>query len=64
MNALLGDVFVVDTLETPSNAPLRDTPGSRFITPEGIVVWPSGKVTVGASRRRFAGRARAQAPHQ
>ncbi len=46
--ALLGDVFVVRTLDEAFERASADTSGSRFITPDGAVVWPSGKVTVGA----------------
>jgi chromosome segregation protein len=48
VQALVGDVFVVDTLEQALAAHASDTTGSRFATQDGAVVWPSGKVTVGA----------------
>ena len=46
IEALLGDVYLVPTLEEALDASSR-FPGSRFATPDGHMVWPSGKVTVG-----------------
>jgi chromosome segregation protein len=46
IEALLGDVYLVPTLEEALDASAR-FPGSRFATPDGHMVWPSGKVTVG-----------------
>ena len=46
IEALLGDVYLVPTLEEALDASAR-FPGSRFATPSGHMVWPSGKVTVG-----------------
>ncbi len=48
VDALLGDVYVVDTLEQALARAAADTSGARFVTADGTVVWPSGKVTVGA----------------
>lgn len=45
--ALLGDVVVCDTLDIALAAHARDRFSLRFATPEGIVVWPSGKITLG-----------------
>ncbi len=47
--ALLGDVAVCETLEEALAAHAHDAFGLRFATPEGAVVWPSGKVTLGAA---------------
>lgn len=47
LDALLGDVFVVDSLPEAVAALRSDTTGARFATPSGAIVWPGGKVTVG-----------------
>jgi chromosome segregation protein len=47
LRALIGDVVVVDSLPQAVAAMQTDTTGSRFATPEGAIVWPGGKVTVG-----------------
>jgi chromosome segregation protein len=49
LEALLGDVVVCPTLVDALNAHAADTLGLRFVTQEAAVVWPSGKVSVGAS---------------
>jgi chromosome segregation protein len=46
LEALLGDVYLVPTLEEGIDAAHR-FPGARFATPDGHMVWPSGKVTLG-----------------
>jgi chromosome segregation protein len=46
VEAMLGDVYLVPTLEEGIDAASR-FPGSRFATPDGHMVWPSGKVTLG-----------------
>jgi len=46
IDALLGDVYLVPTLEEAIDAADR-FPGARFATPDGHMVWPSGKVTLG-----------------
>ncbi len=48
VDALLGDVFVADSLEEALGRAAREEPGRRYVTPEGTILWPSGKVTVGA----------------
>ncbi|MCL2504189.1 MAG: chromosome segregation protein SMC [Coriobacteriia bacterium] len=45
--ALLGDIYLVDTVDEAVAAAQTDTSGARFVTPEGVVVWPSGKLTLG-----------------
>lgn len=47
VEALLGDVFVVDDVEQALAAHSADKSGARFVTPEGAVVWPNGKLTLG-----------------
>lgn len=49
VEALLGDVVVCSTLEAALDAHRRDVAGVRFVTPDGAIVWPSGKVSVGAA---------------
>jgi chromosome segregation protein len=46
VDAMLGDVYLVPTLEEAIDAADR-YPGARFATPDGHMVWPSGKVTLG-----------------
>jgi chromosome segregation protein len=46
IEAMLGDVYLVPTMEEGIDASLR-FPGVRFATPDGHMVWPSGKVTIG-----------------
>ena len=46
IEALLGDVYLLPTIEEALDA-ARRFPDTRFATPEGHMVWPSGKVTVG-----------------
>lgn len=43
---LFGDVYVVESLQT-ALASLDTYPHVRFATRDGVVVWPSGKVTLG-----------------
>lgn len=47
VEALLGDVYVVPTLEVALAASAAGGNGARFVTPEGAVVWPNGKLTLG-----------------
>ena len=47
IEALLGDVYVVDSLEAAFAASATDKTGSRFATLDGAVVWPNGKLTLG-----------------
>ncbi len=44
---LLGDVYVVGSVEDAIAASLADDTQSRFVTPEGVVAWPNGKITLG-----------------
>ncbi len=48
VECLLGDVWYVPTLAEALDA-ARRAPGVRYITGEGHMVWPSGKLTVGPS---------------
>ena len=46
---LLGDVFVVDSLEEAFYG-LKQHEGIRYVTRDGVVLWPTGKITYGASQ--------------
>ncbi len=46
-DALLGDVYLVDSMADALEAAQADTTLSRFVTRDGVVVWPSGKITYG-----------------
>ncbi len=46
-DALLGDVYIVDDVQAAIKAAAADATGARFVTRDGVVVWPSGKVTCG-----------------
>jgi chromosome segregation protein len=46
VDALLGDVHFLPSLEEAVDASRR-FPGNRFVTPQGHMVWPSGKVSLG-----------------
>ncbi len=45
--ALLGDVYLVDTVDEGLAAVTGDGTGARFATRDGAVIWPNGKVTLG-----------------
>ncbi|MDR1088590.1 MAG: chromosome segregation protein SMC [Coriobacteriales bacterium] len=47
MAALLGDVYLVANVDEAIKNHLTDHTGARFITPDGQIVWPNGKLTVG-----------------
>jgi chromosome segregation protein len=47
VEALLGDVYVVDDIEAAFKAASSDSTGARFATADGAVVWPNGKLTLG-----------------
>ncbi len=49
VEALLGDVVVCPTLDEALAAHGADGAGLRFVTPDGSMVWPSGKVSVGGA---------------
>ena len=49
VEALLGDVVVCPSLDAALAAHASDTLALRFVTGDGSVVWPSGKVSVGGS---------------
>lgn len=44
---LLGDVYLVDSVQEAVRANAADQSGARYVTRDGVVVWPSGKVTYG-----------------
>lgn len=47
VEALLGDVFVVSTAGEALAAANADGNANRYITKDGVVAWPGGKVTYG-----------------
>ena len=47
IKALLGDIYLAESLAEAQNFHALDTIGVRFATREGAVIWPSGKLTVG-----------------
>jgi len=47
IEALLGDVYIVDSVEDALAASQADKTGARFATSEGAVAWPNGKLTLG-----------------
>ncbi|MEI7813849.1 MAG: chromosome segregation protein SMC [Coriobacteriia bacterium] len=47
VEALLGDVFVVDSVDEAIKLSAADETGARFATVSGAVVWPTGKLTLG-----------------
>lgn len=49
VEALLGDVVVCPSLDDALTAHGADALALRFVTPDGSVVWPSGKVSVGGA---------------
>jgi chromosome segregation protein len=48
IEALIGDVYLVDSVEDAFAASAADTTGAKFATVDGAVVWPNGKLTLGA----------------
>jgi len=47
LEALLGDVYLVGSVEEALAAVAADKSGARFATSDGAVAWPSGKLTLG-----------------
>jgi chromosome segregation protein len=47
VEALLGDIYVAESLADAQKLHLRDTLGVRFATRDGAVIWPNGKLTLG-----------------
>ncbi len=45
--SLLGDVYLVDSIQDAFASARLDATGARFVTEEGAVLWPNGKLTVG-----------------
>lgn len=45
--ALLGDVYLAESVNEALKFHSRDISGARFVTKDGAVVWPNGKVTLG-----------------
>lgn len=48
VESLIGDVYLVGSVDEALAAAREDKTGSRFVTSGGAVVWPSGKLTLGA----------------
>ena len=48
---LLGNTFVVDTLADAAHAASLAPPGARFVTPDGAVLEPDGRVRLGSASR-------------
>jgi chromosome segregation protein len=46
--ALLGDIYLCASVAEAQKFHLRDAYGLRFVTREGAIVWPNGKLTLGA----------------
>jgi chromosome segregation protein len=56
VEAMLGDVVVCDSLSDAREAQAsHPAAGVRFVTAEGAIAWPSGKLSVGASEDASAG---------
>ena len=49
IESLLGDVVLCEDLDAAFAAHAARPEGLRYVTPEGCVLWPSGKVTVGGA---------------
>ncbi|MCL1847458.1 MAG: AAA family ATPase, partial [Coriobacteriia bacterium] len=47
IKALLGDIYLAESVSEALKFHLRDTIGLRFATRDGAVVWPNGKLTLG-----------------
>jgi chromosome segregation protein len=47
IEALLGDIYLAESVAEAQKHQLRDSVGARFVTPSGAVAWPNGKLTVG-----------------
>ncbi|MBQ6585172.1 MAG: AAA family ATPase, partial [Coriobacteriales bacterium] len=53
--ALLGDIYIVDSIHDAVAANAVDHSGVRFATMEGVVVWPNGKITMGTQTNDIEG---------
>jgi chromosome segregation protein len=47
IEALIGDIYLVESIAAAQKYHLRDRSGARFVTRDGAVVWPNGKLTLG-----------------
>ena len=47
VEALLGDIYIAESIAEAQKFHLRDKTGARFVTTNGVVVWPNGKLTLG-----------------
>jgi chromosome segregation protein len=48
VEALLGDIYLVETLDDALKCHDEDRYGLRFVSIDGVVIWPNGKMTIGA----------------
>ncbi len=46
-HALLGDVYLMDSVQDAVKANAASGAGVRYVTRDGVVVWPSGKISYG-----------------
>ncbi|MDR1713377.1 MAG: AAA family ATPase, partial [Coriobacteriales bacterium] len=47
LEALLGDIYLAESVAEALKFHLRDSTGARFVTRDGAVIWPNGKLTLG-----------------
>ncbi|MDR3136394.1 MAG: AAA family ATPase [Coriobacteriales bacterium] len=45
--ALLGDVYLAADIRQAQRYHLLDKDNTRFVTPDGQIIWPNGKITIG-----------------
>ena len=45
--ALLGDIYIAPSIAEAQKYHLRDRLGARFVTADGVILWPTGKLTLG-----------------
>jgi chromosome segregation protein len=46
-SALLGDIYLAEDISEAQKFHLRDRIGVRFVTKDGAIIWPNGKMTLG-----------------
>jgi chromosome segregation protein len=46
-SSLLGDIYLVSSIEEAQKCHERDRLGVRFVTADGAILWPNGKLTLG-----------------
>jgi chromosome segregation protein len=47
VEALIGDIYIAQSISEAQKFYLRDSLGVRFVTRGGAIVWPNGKLTLG-----------------